>query len=103
MRIQKILNLGIACGIVAFAVKGCQKLEDKMSNDLVKAKENAKMFVKYHSPQKFDSISNLKNQDVQVWLDAENQILDSLNNNSIYNKAMLNLKSAAKDSLKVIK
>ena len=100
MRIQKILNLGIVCGVVAFAVKGCER---KMALDLAQAKENAKMFVKFHSPQKFDSISNLKNQDVQVWLDAENQILDSLNNNSIYNKAMLNLKSAAKDSLKVIK
>lgn len=103
MKIQKVLRLGIIFGLAAYGIKACDDLDKKMSDDLAKAKDNAKIFIKQHSPQKFDSLSNLKNQDVQVWLDAENQILDSLNSNSIYNRALLNLKSTAKDSLKAIK
>lgn len=103
MKIQSILKCGIVAGFMAYGIKACEDIDNHMSEGLVSAKENSKTFIKFYSPQKFDSLSNLKNADAKVWFDAENQILDSLNRNCIYNKALLNLKSAAKDTAKIIK
>ncbi len=101
MKIQNMLKIGIVAGVVAYGCRTCEKFLGNTSADLVKARENSKMFVKQMCPQKYDSLMNagLAN-DTKVWFDTENAILDSLNNQSNYNKAFV---KTAKDTLKHIK
>lgn len=109
MRIQKIIKIGIFAGLLAYGCKACESLNRKLSEDLIGARENAKVFLKQSAPNKYDSLMNAglgevtKPDGIKAWLDTENQVLDSLNNTSIYNKALLNMQNAAKDTLKRIK
>ena len=101
MKIQKVLKIGVAAGFLAYGCKTCEKFLDTAAADLVKARETSKMYVKYKCPQKYDSLMNAgMANNTKAWLDTENAILDSLNNQSNYNKVFV---KTAKDTLKYIK
>lgn len=102
MRIQKILKIGIFAGLLAYGCKTCENLNRKMSEDLIGARDNAKMLLKQSAPAKYDSLINAglgevtKPDGINVWLKTELQVLDSLNNKANYNKAFINLKDSVK-------
>ena len=102
MNIQKILRIGIFAGCLAYGYKACNDINHQMSKDLITARENAKMLLKQQAPEKYDSLINLgignssKPDDICKWIKTENSVLDSLNNQSIYNKAVIGLKKNIK-------
>ena len=109
MKIQNLLKIGIAAGLLAYGYSAFEKFQKQSANDLVKARENAKMILRQSAPEKYDSLVNLgiefsrKAQDVKTWIDTETEVLESLNTQANYNKAIQNIKAAATDSIKVIK
>lgn len=102
MNVQKILRIGIFAGCIAYGCKACNDLSNKMSEDLIIARDNAKMLLKQSAPAKYDSLMKLgignssKAADINKWIATENAVLDSLNSQSIYNKAVIGLKNNIK-------
>jgi hypothetical protein len=109
MKIQKIIKYGIIGGSFLYGYHACNQLEQKMAEDSIRTRDNAKMLLKQTAPEKYDSLIKLgignstKAKDIQTWLETEVNVLDDLNSRMNENIAIHKLKLAAKDSIKVIK
>ena len=109
MKIQKIIKYGIVGGLIYCGYHSCNSLRQKMAEESVRMRNNAKMLLKQTAPEKYDSLIKLgignstKSSDVQTWMEAEINVLNDLNRRMNENIAIYKLKSVAKDSIKVIK
>ena len=108
MRIQSLIKIGVCAGLIAYGYNACQDFNKKNEQDFIRARDNAKMFLKRSAPAKYDSLMNLgignstKAADINTWLKTEVGVLDSLNQATI-NKAILNMKNTEKGTIKAVK